>query len=109
MKSLTCGRCGAQLDFGEKCDCAKSIVKIVDVPPKRTKYAIIDSLADGDWFSNIYSSEAEAISAADTEWSRMSTFDKNRRSEYYVSEVEVDKDDVVISEVRIVKTYKAWR
>ena len=105
MKSLTCDRCGAQLDFGEKCDCAKNIVKIVEVPPKRTKYAIIDSLA----VSNIYSSEAEAIAAADAEWSRMSTFDKNRRCRYYVSEVEVDKDDVAISEIRIVKTYKAWR
>ena len=109
MKSLTCDRCGAALDFGEKCDCAKSIVRIVEVPPKRTRYAIVDSLADGDWFENIYSNEVEAISTADAEWSRMTDFDKNRRSAYYVAEVEIDKDDVVTREIRVVKTYKAWR
>ena len=109
MKSLTCDRCGAQLDFGEKCDCAKNIVKIVDVPPKRTKYAIIDSLKDGDWFEDLYLSETDAIKAADAEWTNMTNFDQHRRSAYYVAEVEIDTNDTITAEIRIVKTYKAWR
>ena len=54
-------------------------------------------------------SETEAIKAADAEWTHMTNFDQHRRSAYYVAEVEIDTNDTITAEIRIVKTYKAWR
>ena len=99
MRNYICERCGAHLDPGEKCMCRGS----------ERKYAIIDTLRDGDWFEDFFDTEEDAILAADKEWESLEGMDKARRSSYYVAEVEVDDVGIIKNECRIVKTFKAWR
>ena len=76
---------------------------------EETKFAIIDNLADGDWFDEMYDTEEEAVAAAEQEWKDLSAFDKNRRHSFYVAEVEINDDGEIERECRIVKTFKSWR
>ena len=59
------------------------------------KFAIIDQIKNGDSFEEIFNTEAEAITKADYEWSRMTQHDKDRRECYCVATVELDEDGCV--------------
>lgn len=71
------------------------------------KYAIIDTIKNGDSFENIFDTEAEAIKAADKEWNHLSNYDKHRRLTYAVVFAELDEDECVDMNTAVfVKQYK---
>lgn len=70
------------------------------------KYAIIDQ-TKGDWFEDVFNTEADAIARADYEWGIMAKSDKERREGYYVASCEVDEDGCVdYDTVQPIKVYK---
>lgn len=49
------------------------------------KYIVMDC-TDTDMFNESFETAEEAVEQAELDWSRMSDYDKNRRTEYYVLE-----------------------
>lgn len=70
------------------------------------KYAIIDTLRDGDWFEDVFDTKEEAILEADREWEAFEPIERAIRSTYFVEEVDVDEFDNIEHEGEIVKFYK---
>lgn len=69
-------------------------------------YAIFD-WTNGDWFENVYESEEAAIQAANREWDNMTTFDKNRRQQYFVGTCSYDDDGSLdYDTIVVIKQYK---
>ena len=69
------------------------------------KYAVIDQ-TKGDWFEEVFDTEAEAVSRADYEWHNMTDRDKSRRIEFYVASCSVDEYGCVnYDTIQLIKEY----
>ena len=66
------------------------------------KFAVIDQIADGDQFEDIFDSADEAIAFANKEWNHLSEKDKKRRAEFFVVECELDENDCVALDTAVV-------
>ena len=70
------------------------------------KYAVIDQTS-GDWFEDIFDTEARAIAWADYEWGIMAKSDKARRTAYFIASCELDEEGSVdYNTLEVIKEYK---